>query len=273
MEPKDLKTLIHPETGEKFKMGRKQSIAPQPHLRLSNYLMRTVPPPPPARSDYAHPAIPGLQNILGNDQYGDCVFAGAMHIEDIFRGNTGSTQFATEQQALWLYSRVTGFNPNDPNSDAGGDLQTNLNWWRSHGLFADGSAKCAGWMAVNLEDEVEVKTALWLFGNLYLGFMLPDGWVNPMPAHNSFTWDVAGDPIIENGHCIAAYGYNAQGIFVNTWGMFGTITWAALKKYGSQPNGGEGYTVLSYDWVNKTTSLAPSGFSFAQLQADLYAIT
>ena len=82
-----------------------------------------------------------------------------------------------------------------------------------------------------------------------LGVELPAAWVaKSEPSEKRLTvWDVAGDPDpVENGrkHCIVAYGYNAQGVLIDTWGMFGTITWAALAKYCSGESG-ELYTIVA----------------------------
>ena len=62
--------------------------------------------------------------------------------------------------------------------------------------------------------------------------------------------------------------YNDQGAIIDTWGLIGTMTWAAVAKYASPPNG-ELYVVLSEDWIDRASGRAPNGFDFATLQADL----
>ena len=255
-----------------FKLGRKRPLARPPMLRLRNYLLRGVEPPPPARGDYATPAIMGLENVLANDRLGDCTAAGAWHIMDVFRANAAHTRdFVTESDVVAFYSATTGYNPNDPSTDQGGDEITVLNYWRDKGFFADGSGKISGYVSVNAADPVELKTAIWLFGNLYFGVELPDAWVSPFPAASGFTWGAAGPANPSNGHCFVGYGYNAVGIFVDTWGMFGTLTYEACAKYATTAGSGECYSVLSSAWISPG-GLSPSGFSMAQLQADLQAL-
>jgi hypothetical protein len=252
-----------------LKLGRLRPTE-RPKLRLSRYMkagLRTSPPvihwTGPADSSTS------LFNILANDELGDCTSAGAGHIIDIFRAWNGSRAAAvTRAQAIAFYSKSTGYDPNDPSTDRGGDEITVLNAWRDKGYFADGSGKIAGYVGVDAGNLEECKAAIWLFGNLYFGVELPDAWLRPAPRGNGFTWDIAGDPDPNNGHCFIAGAYNSNGAIIDTWGLIGTMTWAAVAKYASPPNG-ELYVVLSEDWIDRASGRAPNGFDFATLQADL----
>ena len=113
-----------------------------------------------------------------------------------------------------------------------------------------------------------MKTALWLMENLYFGVELPDKWINPMPAASGFVWDVAGTADPSNGHCFVGVGYNEKGVQIDTWGMIGTITWAAVAEYASTVGSGELYTVLGPDGIAKASGKAPNGFDWSQLLAD-----
>src|SRR6202023_1333730 len=101
-----------------------------------------------------------------------------------------------------------------------------------------------------------------------IGFEMPDAWVNPMPSGPGFVWDVAGSPDPNNGHAVAIVGYNSQGVQIATWGMIGTVTWAALKAYCATSAGGNLYTAVSADAVNKLTQTTPAGLSLSQMVAD-----
>jgi hypothetical protein len=268
-----VKMITHPATGKTFCFGRVKPRALPPMLRLKNYLLGTLPPPPPARADWAAPAIKGLELPLGNDELGDCTCAGAGHIEDIFRVDSKSGLPAiTREQAIALYSAACGYIPGDTNTDNGGTLTEVLSYWKQHGILGQGVGELAGWLAVDATNQTEVEQAIYLFGNLYIGLELPDAWIRPFPSASGFVWGVAGPPDPANGHCVCVYGYNAQGVFIDSWGMFGTITWPAFSKYLSTAGGGEVYAILSDDWIDAVTGLAPSGFSFAALQADLAAL-
>ena len=104
--------------------------------------------------------------------------------------------------------------------------------------------------------------------NVYFGVELPDEWISPMPSSSGFVWDLAGAPDQNNGHCFVGVGYTAQGVQIDTWGMIGTITWAAIAKYATTAGEGELYTVLGPDGIAKATKKAPNGFDWSQLVAD-----
>ena len=196
-----------------------------------------------------------------------------MHVEDIFRANAKSgLPPCTAEETVWFYSATSGYVPDDPSTDRGGDEITVLNFARNHGLFADGSGKIAGYVAVDATNATEVKTAIWLFGNVYFGVELPNDWVDPFPKSNGFVWDLTGAPNPENGHCFIGGGYDGRGVIIDTWGMVGTLTWAACARYAAKACQGELYTILSPDWIAKASDRAPSGFDMVSLEADLSAI-
>lgn len=258
-------TVIHPISGKTFKLGRNRPVARCPRLSLRNYLMKAL-PPPPAAIDYSAKASAYLSRVLGNDELGDCTAAGAFHIGGLLLSNSSQPVPFVDADVIKFYSATTGYLPGDESTDQGGNEQTVLNYWQTKGLLADGSHKVEGWIAVQ---PANAREALWLFENLYFGVELPDQWVNPMPSGSGFTWGVAGDPISNNGHCFVGVGYDETGVIVDTWGMLGRVTWAALEKYASSAGSGELYAVLGQDAITRATGKAPNGFDFTQLIADL----
>ena len=48
-----------------------------------------------------------------------------------------------------------------------------------------------------------------------------------------FVWDVAGPANPDNGHCFVGVGYTDIGVVIDSWGMLGTITWAAIAAYAT----------------------------------------
>jgi hypothetical protein len=262
----NIKTLRHP-SGRAVRLGRRRPIARGPRFRLGNYLMRQLPPPPDS-ADYSQSAAQSLSNIYGNDTLGDCVIAGIGHVVGVLTAGANGTPFLyTQDQIIALYSAIGGYVPGDPSTDQGCDEVTALNYWENNGAPA-GQHQIAGWLSVNAADPTEVRTALWLFENLYFGLELPDAWINPMPSAPGFVWDVAGDPDPQNGHCVVGVGYNAEGVTIDTWGMLGLITDAAIKQYASQTANGALYAVISQDAISQASQKAPSGFDWSQLVAD-----
>jgi hypothetical protein len=269
-----IKTVTHPASGHSFKLGRKRPIARCPRFALKNYLTRGT-PAPPASIDYTKAAATALAEMYDNDTLGDCVIAGMAHVVGVLTGNSGAKPFIySNKEIIGLYSAIGGYVPGDPSTDQGCDEQTALNYWENNGALppkassSTGSHKIAGWMTVDGTNKEEVQTAMWLFENLYFGIELPDAWINPAPSKSGFVWDVAGAPDPNNGHCVVGVGYNATGVTIDTWGMTGTMTYAAVAKYPTQASNGELYTVVSMDAIGKANQKAPNGFDWSQLVAD-----
>ncbi len=269
-----VKTIHHPASGHPFKLGRKRPVARCPRFALKNYLTRSM-PAPPAACDYTKHAAAALSKMYDNDTLGDCVIAGMAHVVGVLTGNAGSKPFLySNAQIIGLYSAIGGYVPGDPATDQGCDEQTALNYWENNGALPPkttsptGAHKIAGWMTVDSTNVEEWQTALWLFENLYFGIELPDAWINPMPSASGFTWDVAGASDPNNGHCVAGVAYTSAGVTIDTWGMTGLMTNAAVAKYPNQASGGELYTVVSMDAIGKANQKAPSGFDWSQLIAD-----
>jgi len=269
-----VKTVQHPVSGQSFKLGRKRPVARCPRFALRNYLSRGM-PAPPATCDFTKHAAAALSKIYDNDTLGDCVIAGMAHVVGVMTGNAGAKPFLySNAQIVGLYSAIGGYVPGQASTDQGCDEQTALNYWENNGALPPnttsptGAHKIAGWMTVDSTNVEEFQTALWLFENLYFGIELPDAWVNPMPSASGFVWDAAGPPDPNNGHCVVGVGYTSAGVVIDTWGMTGLMTNAALAKYPNQAANGELYTVVSMDALGKANQKAPSGFDWSQLVAD-----
>lgn len=253
------------ECGGQVKLGRNRP----PHrskLALSSYLELAKLPTPPPTIDYAAKALEALANIYENDRIGDCVIAGGYHLVGVWTGNaTGMPFLASRAQILADYAAIGGYVDGDEATDNGCNEQDALKYWIETG-FADGS-KLAGWVGVDATNVGEVMAAAFLFEDLLLGIELPDAWLSDFAMT---TWDVAGEPNPENGHCVVVVGYNGEGVQISTWGMVKTITWAALAKYCSASSGGEMYALLDPDEL--AIDRAPNGLDLEQLSADLEAL-
>lgn len=264
-----IKEVFAPHLNRTVKFGRKRPVSVGPHLKLQNYLKVGLPAAPPSM-DYSSKAAPILADVMGNDRYGDCVFACGYHVTGLETANAGAGFHATLQQVLADYTAVTGFNSNDPSTDNGANIQDALNYWLSHG-FANGT-KILGYLAVDATNVAEVQAALWLFENLIFGMELPDQWISPFPSGNGFTWDVAGKSDPNNGHCVAGVGYDDKDVKIDTWALLGGLTYEAIAEYASHTNGGELWVVLTPDQLMKGQTKAPNGVSWNDLIVDFDAL-
>ena len=237
---KPLKRVSCPSLGRMIAFGRRHPVALGPRLKMSRYLLGSL-PAPPASCDWTAAALEALRQMYGNDVLGDCVIAAGYHIEGVETGNAGDMFIATEAQIEKDYGAIGGYVPGDPSTDQGCDEVTAMNWWAANG-FAD-KVKPLGWISVDPTNKTEVMQALYLFENCMFGIDLPDAWVNPMPSASGFTWDAAGSPDPENGHGFNGAGYDSAGVKICTWGMLGKITWAAIAKYAAQSADGPHATI------------------------------
>ncbi len=261
--------VVDPTTKRQFAIGGRRRPAPHsPRLRLANYLGANL-PDPPETGDYSVKAQAALKEMYLNDALGDCVVAGAAHMIGVWTGN------ALPQPAIFgewaIKNAYHAFSDGHyPANNSGCDEIFALNLWAHEG-FAPTYAnphKVVAWVAVDAANPRELRTALWLFEGLMCGVELPDAWINPPPSGDGFTFDVAGDPVPANGHCMTHFSWDAAPIGCATWGMYGRITDAALAKYMTPANGGALYAAVSQDALIRATAKVPNGFDAAQLLAD-----
>lgn len=255
-----VKSFIHPVRGQLF-FGRRRPRVAAPRARLSHFIRKSL-PSPPAMCDYTSTAMTELRNVYLNDREGDCVIAFMAHGEAVITANNPSLMVSsyTDDQINQVYSAVGGYVPGDPSTDDGCDIETALNYWTTTGM-PDGR-KIAGSLDVDPSDSEEYRTAIWLFEVLCAGIDLPDAWLQSV--RDGSTWDVAGDPDPDNGHCVGSSKYGLDTIWY-TWGDLVGITDAAIAKYCAASAGGELHAVISQDTVNRATQRAPSGFDWAGL--------
>jgi hypothetical protein len=248
-----------------FKFGRRRPIVRYPGLHLRNYIRRSL-PSPPLTSDYTPAAAAALSEVYLNNSLGDCVIAGMAHVSGILTANSGLPPVLySDAQITALYSGIGGYVPGDASTDQGCDEQVALAWWENNGMLPDGSHKISGHIAVNSADPVEQRNAIYLFENLVFGLALPDAWVNPFPSTDGFVWDVAGPPNPDNGHCIVSGSYVQGKLGISTWGLKGWITDAAVAKYLAPDAGGELYTTVSEDSINRAMMKAPNGLPWYRI--------
>jgi hypothetical protein len=235
-------------------------------MRLRNYLRRDL-AAPPVQVDYTLKAQAGLSLVYMNDSLGCCTISGVGHIVGVLTGNSGiPTVTFTDDQIVAMYSACGGYIVGDASTDQGCDEVTVLNYWQQHGIA--GSHKTVGRLSVNPADRTEVMTAIDLFENVYYGVELPDAWITPFPSSSGFTWNVAGAPDPDNGHCFIGAGYTQTGVKICTWGLLGEVEWAATAEYASAGANGALYVVLSPEIIAKASLKAPSGVDWVSLIAD-----
>jgi hypothetical protein len=219
-------------------------------------------PTPPVSVEYTD--IPDI-GMLGNDEFGDCVEAGVAHtVEQDTRYATGTEQVVTTDETLDLYSVLTGFNRNDPSTDQGTVVQDALDYWRKTGVF--GGHKLAAFAAVKLSDFNEIENAVNLFGQVIIGFNFPESAMDQFNAGQPWTV-VKGSPL-DGGHCVVLVGYDADWLYVLTWGQIQRMDRAFWRAYVDEAWVGITQETINAQGANAfggVLDLAALGAAFAAL--------
>jgi len=233
-------------------------------LRFASYL--TALPAVPAV--FGHEAVVKNWNMLGNDQYGDCVWAGAAHEVEMWtrESKTHPDASFTDANVLSDYSAVTGFDPNDPSSDQGTDMRAAADYRRKVGIVDSKGRrhKIGAYVGLSVGNVEQLAEAVYLFGAVGIGIQFPSSAMTQF--NQGKPWDYVSGARIEGGHYIAGVGRSSSGNFlVVTWGKVIEATPRFLARYMD-----EGLAYLSTEAL--AYSKSPEGFDVKQLQADLSAL-
>lgn len=245
------------------KFGRIKS-PPDPlgrELHLRRYLMPGQLPQLPEQCINSR-SVGDDCGMLGNDRVGNCVIAGGMHLDQDWLSNAGHDFRFTTEQALQVYSEVTGYNPADPTTDNGTDPVQFLKFWRSRTLLG----KSIGGFALLPTCDLEtLKYTILLFGGCLAGFTLPDSCLDredwnytPSPAEHIYDM-----PNPANGHEVVIVDYMPDRFRVRTWGTTIDMSPAFYGAYCDQA-----FAVFSNDML-RGDGRSPRGFDAGALRADL----
>jgi hypothetical protein len=247
----------------RYRLGK---LAPKHNsktLRFSAYLKQPVLPAPPEKSYWEYRIPPAKIGMFLNDQIGDCTCAEVAHHIMLMTAHTGTMVVPTDAEVLAMYSAISGYNPATGANDNGCAITDVLNYWQTTGLAGH---KIDGWASIDPKNLSQRKLGVWLFGGASVGVQLPASAQNQFSAGE--TWEPSGDDTIEGGHCIFQSGFGSEGVNYETWGrgdQKATNEWDAQFV-------DEAYVVLSKDWINMASDIAPNAMNYAALQADLSAL-
>ncbi len=239
---------------DEVKLGRMPSPGDRRTVLLDDFLDASALGPPPPSVDWT----PRLSKLgpMGNNHYGNCVFAGMGHKIQVVTANEAGEYIVPDDIVVKTYLDFTG------GIDAGANILQALNFFRTKGL---GGHRIWAYAAVNPHDHDLVKHTINTFGGAYFGVNLPTAW------KNAPTWSTgrgfgyrAGS---WGGHCVEAPKYSDAGPGVISWGQIIPCTWDAWDAYVD-----EVYAVISPDWIAKAGS-SPNGIDLPRLRDVLNQIT
>ena len=254
-----------------YKLGKRIPRLDRRTLRFAKYVTPAL-PAPPASVDWQDKVPPTSWGMDGNDVVGDCTIAAAAHMIEAWTFNAEPTTpvVLSTQDVEQDYFALTG------GLDIGLDLLTVLNQWRKAGLaYNAGKADLIqAYAALQPGDKTQAQQAIALFCGGYIGLELPN-FVVDSPDPLTIPWVVPpGGPVgplaapnPANGHAVPLVGYDADNVYIVTWGAVIPMSWGFYTAYSD-----EGYAVLSPDWI-ETSGESPAGFDMTQLEQDLTEIT
>jgi len=168
-----------------------------PALQLASFLTGAV-PDHPASEDYLSKL--GNWQMLGNDQYQDCVAVTWANIRRLVTATLATEYYPTLDQVLALYKTQ---NPFFPTEDNGMDIQTCLEYL--HYFGGPDGVKVVAFAKVNFSDLNEVKAALAIFGCIWIGLNLQQA--NMTGLGDNQPWDYVNGSPNEGGHSVIGGGY------------------------------------------------------------------
>ena len=252
-----------------MKLGKHPPKYNEKTLLLRSYLKEEDFAPPPTKV-YREYKLPTDWGTYMNDVLGICTCAAVAHLIMLTTAHTGTMVTPDPADILTAYSAITGYDAsktdasgNNP-TDNGAAITDVLAYWQSTGIAGH---KILGWCQTNHASRVRRQQGVFIFGANNVGVRLPA--IAQQQFTDNATWDtVPDDGGIEGGHCIVEVGYGTEGSDFVTWGrgdQKATYRWSDFYL-------DESYVVVTQDWINEASGLAPSGFKIDQLIADLQTI-
>jgi hypothetical protein len=242
-----------------MKLGKLPARPGAVKLRFSDYLDLSKLPTPPA--EFGHETLVTDWGLLGNDSAGDCVWAGGGHETILWNIEAGHRVSFSTANTLADYMAVTGYNPNDPSTDQGTDMQVAADYRLKTGLLdANGNRHRIGaYLAITAGNLQEHLIASYLFGAVGIGITFPLSAMHQFDAGQP--WDIVPGATIDGGHYIPLVSFRGGLLNVVTWGKVQPMTEAF---FASQND--ESLAYLSPEMLIDGKSL--EGFDLAQLQSD-----
>jgi hypothetical protein len=246
-----------------MKLGKLPATYDRRDLRLEHYLTKL-----PARpKTFGHDKFVGADawGMLGNDNYGDCVLAGAAHETMLWTATRGGGGARFDDKSVLAdYSAITGFDPRRPDTDRGTDMRAAANYRRKTGVRdATGTRhKIGAYVALEPGNWDHLLTALYLFGAVGVGIQFPESAMDQFNAGKP--WTVVPGAQIEGGHYVPLVARRGT-LRLVTWGREIGMSQGFYLKYCD-----EAVVYLSEEML--TNGRSPEGFDLAALKADLGAL-
>jgi hypothetical protein len=204
--------------------------------------------------------VPTLGTLL-NTQIGCCTCSSKGHDIQLWTAWTGVQAVIPDADILHMYEAISGYNGTH-STDTGATIKSSLDYWLAHGLSGH---KLDGYGLVEPGDLDAMRAAIWIFGSVDIGLMLPRTCI-PQVIWRVVSLSGDGAPGSAGGHDVNVIGYDdhKQLFTCITWGHLKYMSYSFWKAYCD-----EAYALASKEWLLKNVELTPSDVSWDQVIADL----
>jgi hypothetical protein len=255
-----------------FHYGKSPATQDPRDLKFSTY--RTAAPLPVVPDDWGYDNViaQGGWGTLGNDQWGDCVWAGAAHEHILTSTVAGAPVAFSDASVLSDYSATTGFDPNagppgqNP-TDRGTNVRSALGYRRATGILdaAGKRHRIGAYLQLDVSrikagDLSEVAEAAYLFGAVGVGIQVPQSAETEFSQHKM--WSYVAGSANAGGHYVPIVAHRKH-VECVTWGRVQTMGARFLSHYVD-----EAWAILNPDFLD-AQGRSPQGFDIDQLKADL----
>lgn len=211
-----------------FKMGRNasaQKLKLVPSLMADTQFIQTPPPPVLDRS-HLNPSF----KMFFNDTIGDCTCAAVYNTLIAWQSLVDSSIAIPEVLAVELYSAITGYTPDNPQTDQGAAEDDVLAYGVKNGFATRDYTYYPLWGTVDCGNINMMATLMSKLGVAYQGVYLRKGDLDLLDAGQVLDVVPNMDMQIAGGHALLLWDYT--GLSLNsrvrliTWGSIVTATWA-----------------------------------------------
>ena len=240
-----------------FKLGKLPARQDSVLFKLSLYQT----PIPVPKSVMRQNLVTDWQGFLGNDKVGCCVIAGAAHESILWNTESKKTVLYTPENVISDYSAITGYNPKDPSTDKGTDMQLAASYRRKTGIIDKNGIRhrILAYLSVKPVKQ-EIQESIYLFSGTGIGLIFPQSAMDQFSANKP--WTVVNGSKIVGGHYVACVGFDSNYVYCITWGRVQKMSWGFVLKYSD-----EIITYLSTEMLKDGKSI--DGFNLVQLQDSL----
>ncbi|MCQ8277858.1 hypothetical protein NFI95_05295 [Acetobacteraceae bacterium KSS8] len=258
------------EPNRSLKLGRKPARIDIRTPKLGVMLSAQL-PAPPASCDHGA-LFSGWKlwrngdQLGGHDQtipgLGDCTAVSVASAIRVMTGGRGGEIELSDEQVVGIYE-ANGYDPTRPATDQGAVELDVLDRWCQDGYAIGRQAPdvLTAYGTVDYTHPDSVRRAIAMLGGLYIGLALPD-----YALVQGTDWCAqASRPPSVGGHAVFLHGYDADWLYLNSWGERKRMDWGFFRNYCD-----ESYGLLSRDWLD-TRGHSPMHESFDVVAQELQA--